>query len=147
GKDIVLSIDRRVQSKVEDVIKSRAKSLGADLVSAVVMDPNTGRVLAMANTPDYNPAEYYKVTDPADFNNALVSKVYEPGSTVKTFTMGTAIDTNAAKASDTYINTDHIKIGGYTISNASLGRTGRITFQTAMNWSLNTGFVTLGMRM
>lgn len=147
GEDIVLSIDRNVQSKVEEIIKSRAGKLRADLVSAVVMDPQTGQVMAMANTPDYNPAEYYKVTDAADFNNAVVSKVYEPGSTVKTFTMSAALDTNAAKASDTFVNTDRIQIDDYTISNATKGHTGRISFQTAMHWSLNTGFVTLGMRM
>lgn len=147
GDNLVLSLDRNVQSKVEEIIKSRADSLGAGLVSAVVMDPNTGKVMAMANTPDYNPAEYYKVTEAGDFNNAVISKIYEPGSTVKTFTMSAAIDTNAAKASDTFVNTDSIRIDDYTISNATKGHTGTISFQTAMDWSLNTGFVTLGMRM
>ncbi len=147
GDNLVLTIDRNAQSKVEEIIKSRADRLGADLVSAVVMDPNTGKVIAMANTPDYQPSEYYKVTDASHFNNAVISKVYEPGSTVKTFTMSAAIDTNAAKASDTFVNTDSIRIDDYTISNATKGRTGTITFQTAMDWSLNTGFVTLGMRM
>ena len=147
GDNLVLTIDRNVQSKVEEIIKSRAEKLGAGLVSAVVMDPKTGKVMAMANTPDYMPSEYYKVTDAANFNNAVISKVYEPGSTIKTFTMSAAINTNAAKATDTYVNTDRIQIDDYTISNATKGRTGTITFQTAMDWSLNTGFVTLGMRM
>jgi len=147
GENVVLTIDRNVQSKVEEVIKSRSEKLGADLVSAVVMDPNTGEVMAMANTPNYNPAEYYKVEDGAVFNNSVISKIYEPGSTIKTFTMSAAIDTNVARASDTFVNTDSIRIDDYTISNATKGRTGTISFQTAMDWSLNTGFVTLGMRM
>lgn len=147
GDNLVLSIDRNAQAKVEEVVKAHADKLRADLVSAVVMDPNTGKVLAMANTPSYNPAEYFKVTDAAQFNNAVISKIYEPGSTVKTFTMSAAIDTNAAKASDTFNNTDSIRIDDYTIGNATRGHTGNITFQTAMEWSLNTGFVTLGMRM
>lgn len=147
GDDIVLSIDRNVQSKVEEIVNSRAERLGAEQVSAMVMDPNTGKVYAMANTQGYNPAEYYKVTDAAQFNNNVVSKVYEPGSTIKTFTMSAAIDTNAAKATDTFVNRDKIQIDDYTIGNATKGHTGTITFQTAMNWSLNTGFVTLGMRM
>ncbi len=147
GDDLVLSIDRNVQAKTEEVVKASADKLRADLVSAVVMDPNTGKVLAMANTPSYNPAEYFKVTDAAQFNNAVISKIYEPGSTIKTFTMSAAIDTNAAKATDTYNNTDSIRIDDYTIGNATRGHTGNITFQTAMEWSLNTGFVTLGMRM
>lgn len=147
GENVVLTLDRNVQSKVEEVVRSRAKKLNAGLVSAVVMDPKTGRVMAMANTPSYNPAEYYKVTDAAVFNNSVISKSYEPGSTVKTFTMSAALDKNIAKASDTYYNSDRIVIDDYTISNATLGNTGVISFQTAMNWSLNTGFVTLGMRM
>ncbi len=147
GKDVVLSVDRNVQSKVEDVIKQHAKDLGAGVVSAVVMDPNTGKVMAMANTPDYNPAEYYKVQDAALFNNGVISTPFEPGSTIKTLTMATALDKNVAKASDTYYNTDKIQIYDYVISNATLGHTGTITFQTAMDWSLNTGFVTIGMRL
>lgn len=147
GENVVLSIDRNVQSKVEEIIRSRGEKLGAGEVSAIVMDPRTGKVMAMANTPDYNPAEYYKVTDAAQFNNNVISKSFEPGSTIKTFTMSTAIDKNVAKASDTYVNTDRIQIYDYVISNATLGKTGTITFQTAMEWSLNTGFVTLGMRL
>ncbi|MGH7218009.1 MAG: peptidoglycan D,D-transpeptidase FtsI family protein [Candidatus Microsaccharimonas sp.] len=146
GTDLVLSIDRTVQSKLEEVIRAHAEKLGAN-VSAVVMDPNSGKVWGMANTPSYNPAEYYNVNDAALFNNDVISKVYEPGSTIKTFTMGTALDKNVAKASDTFYNTDQIRIGGYTIGNATRGMTGTITFQTAMEWSLNTGFVTIGQRM
>lgn len=147
GRDVVLSIDRNVQSKVEEVIKQHAKDLGAGVVSAVVMDPNSGKVMAMANTPDYNPGEYYKVQDAALFNNDVISKPFEPGSTIKTLTMATALDKNVAKATDTYYNTDKIQIYDYVISNATLGHTGTITFQTAMDWSLNTGFVTIGMRL
>lgn len=147
GDNIVLTIDRNIQGKVEEVIKAHGQKLGADLVSAVAMDPKTGKILAMANTPSYNPAEYYKVTDGALFNNAVISKTFEPGSTIKTFTMSAAIDTNAARATDTFNNTDSIRIDDYTIGNATKGKTGNITFQTAMEWSLNTGFVTLGMRM
>jgi len=147
GDDTVLTIDRNIQGKVEEIIKAHGNKLGADLVSAVAMDPKTGKVLAMANTPSYNPAEYYKVTDGALFNNSVISKVNEPGSTIKTFTMSAAIDTNVARATDTFYNTDSIRIDDYTIGNATKGQTGTITFQTAMEWSLNTGFVTLGMRM
>lgn len=147
GDNIVLSIDRNAQSKVEEIIRNRGEKLGASEVSAIVMDPNTGRVMAMANTPDYNPGEYNKVTDAAQFNNNVISKSFEPGSTIKTFTMSTAIDKNVAKASDTFVNTDSIRIYDYVISNATRGKTGTITFQTAMEWSLNTGFVTLGMRL
>lgn len=147
GKNIVLTIDRTIQSKVEQALKAGIKRSGATDASVVVMEPNTGRVMAMANYPTYNPAEYYKVKDGALFNNGTISAPYEPGSDVKTYTMAAAIDKGVAKASDTYNNTDYIRIEDRTISNATKGHTGVISFQTALTWSLNTGFVTLAQRL
>lgn len=147
GKNIVVTIDRNVQSKVEQALAAGLQRSQATDASAVVMDPKTGRVIAMANLPTYNPGQYYQVTDGALFNNAAISAPYEPGSDVKTYTMATAIDKGVAKASDTYNNTDYIKVDDRTISNASKGHTGVISFQTALTWSLNTGFVTLAQRL
>jgi cell division protein FtsI/penicillin-binding protein 2 len=147
GKNIVLSVDRNVQQHVEDALAAGLKRSGAKKGSALVMDPNTGKVLAMANLPTYDPANYNQVTDVANFNNDTISAPYEPGSDVKTYTLATGIDKNVVKASDTYNNTDHIQVGDITVSNATLGHTGNITFQTALTWSLNTGFVTIAERL
>ena len=147
GKNIVMTIDRNIQSKVEQALADGVKRSGATDASAVVMDPMTGRVLAMANVPTYTPSEYYKVDNAALFNNATISAPYEPGSDVKTYTMAAAIDKGVAKASDTYYNTDSITVDDRTIGNATLGHTGVISFQTALTWSLNTGFVTLAQRL
>ena len=147
GKNIVLSIDRNVQQHVEDALVAGLKKTGAKKGSVLVMDPNTGKVLAMANLPTYDPANYSQVADVANFNNDTISAPYEPGSDVKTYTLATGIDKGVVKASDTYNNTDHIKIGDITVSNATLGHTGNITFQTALTWSLNTGFVTVAERL
>ena len=147
GKNIVMTIDRNIQSKVEQSLLAGIKRSRATDASVVVMDPNTGRVMAMANLPTYNPSEYYKVTDAALFNNAAISVPYEPGSDVKTYTLAAAIDKNVASATDTYNNTDYIRVADRTITNASKGHTGIISFQTALTWSLNTGFVTLAQRL
>ena len=147
GKNVVLTIDRNIQSKVEQALVDGAKRSGATHVGAVVMDPKTGRVLAMANTPTYNPGEYYKVEDAALFNNDVISIPYEPGSDVKTYTMAAAINEGVATANDTYYNTDKIRVQDRVIGNATKGHTGVISFQTALNWSLNTGFVTLAQRL
>ncbi len=147
GDDVVLTIDRNIQAKVEEALTSGAERTGADAASAVVMDPDTGRVLAMANLPDYNPAEYYKVEDIALFNNAVVSTPYEPGSVLKTYTLATGLDKNAIRPDTTFTNTDRIVIGQWTIQNYTKGITGNITIQTALEWSLNTGFVTIGQRL
>ena len=147
GKNIVLSVDRNVQQHVEDALATGLKKNGAKKGSILVMDPNNGKVLAMANLPSYDPANYNQVSDVANFNNDTISAPYEPGSDVKTYTLATGIDQGVVKTSDTYNNSDHIKVGDITISNATLGHTGNITFQTALTWSLNTGFVTVAERL
>lgn len=147
GKNIVLTIDRNIQSKVEQSLLDATQRTGATNASAVVMDPRTGKILAMANLPSYNPSEYFKVEDVAQFNNNVISGPYEPGSTIKAFTMATGIDKNVIRPSDTFNNTDFITVEDRTISNATKGITGTISFQTAMQWSLNTGFVTIAQRL
>jgi len=147
GKNIVLTIDRSIQSKVEQALLAAVERTGASNVSAVVMNPRNGEIMAMANLPSYKPGEFFRVTTEGAFNNNVISAPFEPGSTIKAFTMATAVDRNVAKPSDTFVNTDSIRVEDRTITNATKGRTGTITFQTAMQWSLNTGFVTLAQRL
>jgi cell division protein FtsI/penicillin-binding protein 2 len=147
GKNIVLSVDRNIQSHAEQALAAGLQRTGATQGSVLVMDPQNGKVMAMANLPTYNPGEYFKVEDVAAFNNGTISAPYEPGSDVKTFTMATGIDQGVVKASDTYNNTDYIEVDDRTITNATKGHTGIITFQTALTWSLNTGFVTVAQRL
>ena len=147
GKNIVMSLDRNIQSHTEQALAAGLARTGATKGSVLVMNPKNGQVLAMANLPTYNPGKYYEVQDAAAFNNETISAPYEPGSDVKTFTMATGIDKGVVKASDTYNNTDKIQVEDRTIGNATKGHTGNITFQTALTWSLNTGFVTVAQRL
>ncbi|MEI6850566.1 MAG: penicillin-binding protein 2 [Candidatus Saccharibacteria bacterium] len=147
GDNVVLSIDRNIQSKTENALADGLKRTGATKGSAIIMDPQTGRVLAMANLPSYDPSKFNEVKDAAFFNNSVVSAPYEPGSVIKTLTIATGIDKGVVTPESTYINTDHIEVGGETISNATYGQTGTISLQHALNWSLNTGFVTIAQRL
>jgi cell division protein FtsI/penicillin-binding protein 2 len=147
GENIVLSIDRNIQSYTEKALADGLKRTGADRGSVIVMNPQNGQVMAMANLPTYSPAEFGKVTDASAFNNAVVSSPYEPGSDVKTLTMATGIDKGVVTAESTYNNTDYIQVDDRVISNATKGHTGNITFQDALTWSLNTGFVTVAQRL
>lgn len=147
GKDIVLSLDRSVQSYVEQALADGVKRTGADSASAIVMDPQTGKVMAMANLPTYNPGELAGIKSFAQVNNGVVASPYEPGSVMKAFTMATGIDAGVVSPESTYVNTDYIDVNDRTISNASKGQTGRISFQHALNWSLNTGMVTVAQRL
>src|SRR5690606_24256623 len=131
----------------EQALARALKKTGADKASAIVMDPSNGAVLAMANLPTYNPGEYGKVADISVFNNAIINFPYEPGSDIKTLTMAVGIDRGIVGPRSTYTNTDYIRVGDRTITNATKGQTGTITFQHALNYSLNTGFVTIARRL
>lgn len=147
GESIVLSIDRNVQSHAEEALKKGIEKAGAAKGSIVVMDPSNGKVMAMANYPSYNPAEFSKVTDGAVFNNAVISAPYEPASVIKTFAMSTGVDKGVITPQSTYTNTDSIKVDDRTIRNAFLGLTGTRTMQDVLDNSLNTGTVTVAQRL
>lgn len=147
GKNMVLTIDRNVQAKVEKALQDGMDRTGATNVSAVVMDPRNGKVLAMANLPTYDPSNMSNISDVSVFNNNTISNPYEPGSDIKTFTVATGIDKGVITPDSTYNNTDSIKVDDITIGNASKGQTGIITMQHALNWSLNTGMVTVAQRL
>ena len=147
GDNIALSIDRNIQSHTEDALKRGIEKAGATNGSVIVMDPSSGRVMAMANYPSYKPAEYGKVTDAAWFNNAVISSPYEPASVIKTFTLATGIDRGVIKPSSTYYNTDSIRVEDVTIRNAFRGLVGELSMQDVLNNSLNTGTVVVAQRL
>lgn len=147
GTNVVLTLDRSIQAYVEQALADGLKRTGATNASAIVMDPQTGKIVAMANLPTYNPNQINKIQTFEQVNNGVVATPYEPGSVMKTFTMATGIDTGAVKPSTKYNNTDYIKVDDRIIENASKGHTGSITFQDALNWSLNTGMVTVAERL
>lgn len=147
GKNVVLSIDRNIQAQVEQTLAQELDKYHLTEGSVIVMNPQNGQVMAMANLPSYDPSQFNLVTDPALFNNDVISDPYEPGSVIKTLTMATALDTGKVGPNDTYNNTDHITVDDATIQNFTKGHTGNITIQEAMNYSLNTGFVTVAERL
>ncbi len=147
GDNIVLSIDRNIQSYTEQALQAGMDRTGAKKGSAMVIDPRNGKIMAMANLPSYNPEDLNSVKDVALFNNDIISAPYEPGSIIKTFTVSTGIDKGVITPQSTYVNTDYIQVEDRTISNATKGQTGTITIQHALNWSLNTGMVTIAQRL
>lgn len=147
GSDLVLTIDRSVQGYVEQALADGLKRSGADAGSVVVMEPATGKVMAMANQPTYDPGQLSGIKSFAQVNNGVVTTPYEPGSVMKTFMLATGIDKGAVRPDSTYVNTDFIKVDDRVISNATKGQTGTITMQHALSWSLNTGMVTVAQRL
>jgi cell division protein FtsI/penicillin-binding protein 2 len=147
GDSIVLTIDRNVQAKAEDILASHLQKIGATHGSLAVMDPASGHMVAMANMPTYSPAEFTKVQDASAFVNGVTMTPYEPGSVLKTYTVATGIDKGVIAANSTFYNTDKIRVEDRTITNALKGKTGTISMQTALDNSLNTGMVTIAQRL
>lgn len=142
GEDVVLSIDRNMQARVEGILNNHVQNTAATNASAVVMNPRTGEVLAMANVPTYNPAKYAEVEDANLFRNNVVDEPYEAASVCKTFTFATAIDLGVMNAGTTFYNSGSMTIDDLTFQNAYQGLYGTITMQQALNYSLNTGSAT-----
>ena len=145
GEDIVLSLDENVQRKAERAIKGAVEASGGSVrnASALIMNPNNGRILAMANYPTFNPAEYYKVTDASLFTNKTTEVAYEPASVCKPFTYAMAINEGKLDPTGTYYNYGYTKVGDRIIKNASgtERQVGKRTFYEALDHSLNTGSI------
>lgn len=96
GLDLETTIDRTVQYTVEKYLFEGAQKFGAKEASAVVIDPKTGAILAMASYPNYDPAKWDQYKE-NERRNSAIDAIYEPGSTFKVVTASSALDTGAVK--------------------------------------------------
>lgn len=96
GYDLILNIDRTVQYLVEKKLKEGVEKYGAKTGSVVVLDPQTGAVLAMASFPNYDPNNFNSFPKEY-FKNPIVADTYEPGSTFKVLVMAAAINEGLVK--------------------------------------------------
>ena len=106
GKDVILTIDRFIQSIVEDALDRAVAKHDASGGSIIVMDPNTGEILAMASRPSFNLLQLNDIAnfDLALFRNRTVTDLYEPGSTFKAITVAAAIDAGAVRPQTTFFD-------------------------------------------
>lgn len=141
GSTILLTVDRSIQYKVEEVLKEAIDTHKADGGSAIVMDPKTGMVLAMASYPTFDVNEYSKAKDPAVFNNNALIEPYEPGSVFKAVTMAAALDTEKVTPDSTYTDTGQVAIDKFVIKNSDQKAHGKRTMTQVMEESLNTGVI------
>jgi len=141
GKNVVLSIDRNVQSYVEQALKDGLDKVHAKHGSVIVMNPTNGKVMAMANLPTFDPAEYYKQSDYGAFQNSVVTDPYEAGSVVKTFTMAAGLNEGVVTPTSTFNNTGSLTIDGATVRNVLQNVNGTRNMMEVFEYSLNTGAV------
>jgi len=120
GTTLVLTINRDLQAKVENILDQSLTNYGAENGAIIVMDPNNGEIFAMATTPRLdlnNYTDYFSLYDNGSQYNRSIGMAYEAGSVVKILTMAAALDTGTVTPSTTFIDTGSIEVGGITIHN------------------------------
>lgn len=139
GDSLVLTIDRVIQYEVEKILAESREKFNADTASAIVLEPKTGKILAMASVPQFNPNEYGKTEDIGLFMNPLVSLPYESGSVMKPITMAIGIEEGKVHPNTEFVDTGVVSEAGYSIQNAEGKVYGRSTMTKVLEESINTG--------
>lgn len=136
--DIVLTIDKNIQAYAEDKLENVLKQWNARGGTIIVQDPNTGKILAMADKPSFNPNNYSDY-QPGLFLNKSVQEVFEPGSSFKPLTMAMGLDLGKVTPQTTFTDVGFIKAAEYTIRNFSDKVFGLQTMSQVLEKSINTG--------
>ena len=143
GSDLYLTIDYNIQFEAESLLKEAAKNIAIDSGQIIVVKPDSGRILAMANYPFFDPNKYSKETDFGVFQNGAVQKIFEPGSVFKPFTMAMALDQGKVAPESTFTDTGSVTIGPDTIYNFNREKYGLRDMSGILEKSINTGAVFL----
>jgi len=146
GNNIVLTIDKVIQSKAYEIIKQATVDYGAVDGSIIVMNPITGAVKAMANFPSFDPNNYGDIDSIEILSDKNISLSYEPGSVFKIITMAAGLDSEAVEVDDTFFDAGSIKIGEHTIRNADNEKFGKINMTEILENSVNTGAVNIALK-
>ncbi len=141
GIDIVLTVDRVVQSKAYEFIKEATEASEAQSGVIIVVEPLTGRIQALAGYPSFDPNNYGQVEDIKYYRNAAVSEAYEPGSIFKIITMSAGLDSGAVQAEDTFVDTGETRIGPDVIRNADNKKYGQVNMAGILENSINNGTI------
>ena len=136
--DFVLTLDKNVQTFVEDKLKMLIEKWSAIGGTMLVQDPKSGKILAMADWPTFDPNNY-SASNPSVFLNRSIQGVYEPGSSFKPITMSAGIDLSKITPQTTYEDVGYFNVAGYTIHNFSEKVFGRQTMAQVLEKSINTG--------
>lgn len=148
GADVTLSIDLAVQRQVEELLKVGLERAISDSGSAIVIDPNNGQIVAMANYPTYDISKFSEVKDPALYTNPAVSSPLEPGSTMKVLTAAAALDTGSVHRDQTYYDPSFYHVDDAVVSNIEEdGGAATHSVSDILRLSLNTGATWLLMQM
>ena len=145
GEDVQTTIDAAIQGKTEEALSQAAQHYGAKGATAIVMNPNTGEVLAMANWPGFNPEDLQNAT-PEELENRATGFTYEPGSTFKAFTVASALQDHVVTPSSSFYLPSEIHVYDRTIGEAEPRPPETLTTAQILAQSSNVGAVTIGLK-
>jgi len=145
GSDVVLTIDRYLTFITERAIEEAHAQYHAKAVIAIVMDPRTGELLAMASTPSYNPNDPSSAGQHGARDRAITD-TFEPGSTMKTFTIAAALDAGVVRPDDHFdCQMGRMMVGKYTIHDTH--QHGSLSVAEIFKFSSNIGATKIARRL
>lgn len=145
GKNLTLSIDSKIQYIAYSHLKEAVANSKAKAGGIVVLDAKTGEVLALANVPSYNPNDRSTLTG-ARLRNRVITDMFEPGSTLKPFTVALALERNVVKPNTVF----QTGPGRFTIGTASIGDAhaeGALTVSQIIEKSSNIGTAKIALEL
>ena len=145
GRDLALSIDSKIQFLAFDALRDAVQTHKAKAGAAVVLDAHSGEILALANWPTYNPNQRGQLSG-AQLRNRVITDTFEPGSTMKPFTVALALELGEVTPG-TVIQTapGRLTIGSHTIGDAHPH--GPLTVEEVVQKSSNVGTAKLALAM
>ena len=145
-KTAVLTIDSTIQFMVEQELDRAMAENNPTSITAVVMNPKTGEILAMASRPSYNPNKFWEYPQ-ENWKNRAVSFIYEPGSTFKAIVAGAALQEGIVTPNQVFMDPGYVMVSGKRIQNWNNESYGAVTFTDIVKNSLNTGFAQVGLSL
>jgi cell division protein FtsI (penicillin-binding protein 3) len=146
GRNVRLTIDHQIQANAEDVLAETVRRYGAKAASAIVMDPQTGAILAMAVAPGYN-ANRFPTTRADRRRNRAVTDTYEPGSTFKLVTVAAALQEGIVTPRTTFRLTPQLRVADRVIREAHDRGTVNYSVREIVEYSSNIGTITVAQRL
>jgi cell division protein FtsI (penicillin-binding protein 3) len=147
GTDIVLTIDRDVQFIAERELLQALAETGATSGTIIIMNPRNGDILAVANSPSFDPNAYFDVPDAAILRNPAIGEQYEPGSVMKVITMAAGLESGIITPQDHYVDQGRLEVGGVIVENWDRASHGDLDMTQILVQSLNVGAATISTRM
>jgi len=146
GANLVLTIDETIQYITERELDKVFKERNAKAAAAIVMDPATGEILAMASRPTFDPNNFGDYPA-ANRRNFAINDAYEPGSTMKIITAAMALEEQVVNEESKFYCPGYIKVGKETVHCSSNKAHGHQTFLEVVENSCNVGFVDIGLQL